>query len=585
MVKKKIAMFVLAATAALALAGCSSKKSEPNSSSTETAAAATPVPIQQQQQETEAPTEEETETMPEPTETEAPEKTLEELESLFKENGRSGRLQYEIITMEGTQTGEGAFLSNDGIFELMEDGSSVAYADSDGSYVKEKSGGWKEGSVRFRDLLSPFREGNGVSLGEVSGEGASRRYKLTLSDNTQVTGEAALPLCMWYDEVEISQSAAIYYLDDSGNLTRIDASLAFTGVRDDMYVEGKYNIVFSVDGISAEIPEVPDSVLEEIYPEYTPGILTESMYENSMFDVKIAGKDFIVFDLATTESMSNSYRESANGYTAEAVGNCEGGIISISSTRFGISGNVADALQKYLRNCNAENIGAAENVQLNEVDTIRCAADIDGTATYTYCLTSGSRILFITIYYKDAATVEEVLAHVYHSWEDPDWIEASWTLDGMYTIRTPENYHIVEAESSEYYLCMKRPGMEEVNAFALKTVTVDDQLVQDATGEEGENNELISQETTEVNGSYAVYAVIRERTQTGEYITYELLQQAGDDVIKYFVVGLNENENYMEDLVSIASTMEMPQETTETQGAEEGIEVQEDSVEELFVQE
>lgn len=579
MAKKKFALYLLAALTALALTGCSSGGSGSDTANTETPVTATPVPIQQQQAtETPAAEEAETETESEPVETEAPEKTLEELESVFRENGRSGRLQYEIITTEGTQTGEGSFLSNEGAFELMEEDNAVAYADTDGSYVYA-SGGWKEGSVRFRDLLDPFREGNGVSISDVTGEGASRRYLLSLTDTTQVTGEAALPLCFWYGEVEVTQSAAVYYMDDSGNLTRIDASLAFTGVQDDMYVEGKYNVVFSVEGITEEAPEVPDSVLEEIYPDYTPGNLTETLYENNLFDIKIAGKDYITFDLATTESMYQSYRENGNGYVAEAVGNCENGIISISSTRFGVSGNVAEALQSYLHNCSAENIGAAENVQFNDVDTIRCSADINNTSTYTYCLTSGSRILFITIYYRDAATVDQVLAHVYHSWEDPDWIEAAWTLDGLYTIRTPENYRIVEAESSDYYLCMRKTGMEEVNVFSLRSTTVDEELASDIAGDDGGTNELISQEITDINGTYAVYAVIRENSQSGEYITYELLQQAGEDVIKYFVVSLSEDGDYMEELSSIAATMEMPQETTITPAAEEGIEVAEEATE------
>lgn len=581
MVKRRIIIALLGTAAILSLSACSGKNKQSPSDTGTNIATESQIPIQQQTTEatSESITEAQTETETKAPETEMPQKTLEELQSLFKETGRSGKMQYEIITSDGKQSGEGDFVSNNGVFELKEDGEAIAYADSDASYIEAKSGGWKEGSVIYYGLLNPFKEGNGAFLSEVTGEGANRRYKISLSDTTQVTGEAALPLCLWYNEVAISQSATVYYLDDSGNLTRIDVSLAFTGIKDSLYVEGKYNAVFSVNGMTEEKPEVPDEILSEIYPDYTPGELTETMYTNEMFDIKIAGKDFITFDLDTTETMSASNKESGNGYTAEAVGNCEGGIISLTSAKFASSGNEAEAMQKYLKSCNAENIGAAESVKINDVDTIRCAADINGTSTYTYCLQSGSRILFMTIYYKEATTVDEILAHVYHIWEDPDWVETTWILDGTYMIHTPKNYKVVESGSSEYYLCLKKTGMEEVNVFVLSNTTVDEQLSEDIAGDGDSVNELLNQDGTDVNGNYTTYAVIKEKTQTSQYITYELLQQAGNDVIKYFVVSLEEDGDYMEELASIAATMEIPQAETEAVSEAEEAENGEESTE------
>ena len=581
MVKKKIIWPILALTAAVMMAGCSDKNTEQEVPSMGTESLATdPVPIQQQAQkeETSAQTEKETEAETEVPQTETPEKSLDELQDLFREGGRSGRMQYEIITSDGKQSGEGTFLSNDGTFELQEEGIAIAYADGDGSYVNAKSGGWQEGTLLYRDMFDPFREENGVSIGEVNGEGANRVYKLSLSDTTQVTGEAVLPVCLWYKDVKISPSAAAYYMDGAGNLTRVDVSLAFTGLKDGMNVEGKYNAVFSIDGITEENIVVPDSVLSEIYPDYTPGNLTEELYTNDLFDLKIAGKGYITFDLSTTEAMNQQNKENGNGYTAEAVGECDGGIISISSASFGASGNIADALQKYLKNCNAENIGAAETAQVLENEVMRCSADINGTATYTYCLKSSSRILFITIYYKDSVTVDEILSHFYHTWEDVDWVEASWTLDGKYTVRTPKNYRIVEEDSSDYYLCLKKADMEEVNVFVLSNTTIEEEIASDAAGDEGDLNELLLQEETDINGNYAIYAVIREQSQTSQYVTYELLQQTENDVIKYFVVSLSDNGEFKDELLSIAATMttmantEMLQEEAASEITTEGTE-------------
>lgn len=545
------------------MTGCGNKggekQTEPPAIESE---AVSSIPIQQQTRATEPETETETET--EAKETEVPAKDISELQALYKDRGRTGKIQYEIVTTEGKQTGNGVFYSNEGAYELEENEEAVAYAFDDASYVKKKNGGWAEGDVLFKDLFCIFKDEGNASINEVADMDGTRIYKIGLADATQVTGEALLPVNLWYSEVEASKSAVLYYLDDAGNLKRIDVSIAFTGLKDGSYVEGKFNCVYAIDGLYDGEPDVPDEVLKEIYPDYTPGELTDTLYQNELFDLKVAGKDFLYFDTIKTEAMNQDYKNKGMGYVQEAVANCENGILSITSTKFSSASTVADALSKYLKDCGAQDIGASENVSFNGKDTVRCGSSINGTSTYTYCLTEGGRILFFTVYYKEETTVDSILSCVYRMWEDPYWEEASWMLEGQYTVYTPKNYTIDQANSSDFYLCMKK-GDLEVNVFALSSTDIDTQVGKDLESTEGSIPEAVNIEDIEVNGQYAKYAVISEKSKGSQYYTYELLQQAGEDVIKYFIVSLDANMDYKEELSQMAAATAMPQEVPETE--------------------
>lgn len=563
--RKKSALLPVLLLIPVLATGCGGRnkevQTEPPAVESETASA---VPIQQQ---TQAATEPQTEAQTEPKETEAPEKTLEELQAMFKDRGRTGKIQYEIITQEGKQTGNGTYFTNEGAYELKENDESIAYAFDDASYVKKKEGGWSEGDVLYRDLMDVFKTEGNASVSEVTSMEGTRIYKVGLADTTQVAGEALLPVNLWYSEVEATKSAVLYYLDDAANLKRIDVSIAFTGLKGGSYVEGKFNCVYSVDAFYEETPDVPDEVLQEVYPDYTPGTLDGSLYQNELFDLKVAGKELLTFDTVKTDAMNQDYKNKGMGYVQEAVGNCEGGIVSISSAKFSSASNVADAMAKYLKDCNAQDVGAAENVQFNGKDTIRCSATINGTSTYTYCLTEGGRILFFTIYYKEESTVDAVNGCVYRMWEDPYWEEASWTLDGQYTVYTPKNYTVDLANSSDIYLCLKK-GSLEVNAFALTNTDVETQLNKDLEATEGSIPELAYSEDLEVNGQYVKYAVISEKSKGSNYFTYELLQPAGTDVLKYFVVSLDGDGDYKGELTAIAEKTQIPQPGTETEAVE-----------------
>ena len=133
--KKKRLLPVLF-TIGIVLSGCGGKKqTEVMDDPLQTEATAA-VPIQQQlQRETEQVTEKQA-VQPDTKETEAATEkkvTAENLKSEYVDAGKAGRLQYEIVTNQETQTGSASFRTSNGVYEYTTDSNVVAYICDDDS--------------------------------------------------------------------------------------------------------------------------------------------------------------------------------------------------------------------------------------------------------------------------------------------------------------------------------------------------------------------------------------------------------------------------------------------------------------------
>ena len=563
--KKKTLIPVLF-TIGIVLSGCGGKKqTEVMDDSLQTEATAA-VPIQQQlQRETEQATEEQA-VQPDTEETEASTEkkvTAENLKSDYVDAGKAGRLQYEIVTNQETQTGSASFRTSNGVYEYTTDSNVAAYICDDDSYYKAES--WDECQLRYADFFQPFF--NTASSFEETELDGSKYYKVSVSSADQTSGEAMAPLLKYgYTDLSVSSAKTVYYLSEDSVLKRIDCSIAFTGTSGGVETTGTLNAVYYVDSGLEDDIEVPDNILEDVYPDYTQGELSDTSYSNSSFGFQIVGKEFLTFDLDKTQAMNDNYKNLGTNYLCEAVGNCENGIISITSIKNTGDQENGAALNKYLEDCGAKDAGTIENADFDGITSIKCKAVINNTDTVTYAMSSGSRILFVTIYYKAEDTIRAILDHVYLSWEDPNWTAENWNLESLYEITTPKNFSISQADSSDIYLCMQK-GTTEVNVFALNNTDVAAQAAKDQVPAEGEQIQLVSQDVLQSNKGEMQYLILQEDANGATYYTYEALLQMDTNVLKYFVVDVDGDKNYSDLFISLAENTSSITEETETEVA------------------
>lgn len=199
-----------------------------------------------------------------------------------------------------------------------------------------------------------------------------------------------------------------------------------------------------------------------------------------------------------------------------------------------------------------------------------------GTKTKTYATGVDGRVLLITLYYTDDASIDIFQKNnISKIGEDPTWEPASWVMEGKYQVTTPSGYTISQNDSGDLYTCMQSAS-DEINIFAIENSNLDTEIANETQTANGVTREIKIQEAVDLaDGTQMQYYVVNNSEPNISYYTYIGLIQKDSAVIKFYVVSSADSADYKSIYTELAnSTTVLTSETDAPAEAEEQTETQ-----------
>lgn len=521
--------------------GCAKRK--PPVAETEAA----PQKIVLTEKQTEPPTEKHTEP---PTEKKISPK---DIQVMVPKTTRNGKSEYQITTGSGELTGALTFVSTSDAFLGTVSEDKAFYTGKDGS-LSNAGNGWTESESSFMDFWNKFYEAEykeNIELGGV----VCCKYTIETEDPVgQVNGIAEME---GYEDVMSGDTTINFYVSSQTNdILRVDGKTTFMGEKNGNSEQGQVAVVYipnSTETVTIKKPEAVEKETE-IVDDYEPGYISEetNTYKNATFNIQIVGNDLFYFDAYKTEELEDNYKAANSPYVEEAYAQGDGVILNISTTKKNAA-TASACLSKYLTDSKAENIQASTPLNVDNTSYITSTATINNTTTKNYCAESDDRVIIITLYYQNEETVAAFESSIYTVDADPFWQEEEWTLEGIYTLKTPKGYSIVNGNSGDLYVTMKSEN-DELTVFAIADSTIDEEVSEESTTSSNVTRTLITEDQLPLSdGSNATYLVVKNEEPAYKYYTYIGLVQKDANVIKIYLVSTKENADYKQVFTEISN--------------------------------
>ena len=331
---------------------------------------------------------------------------------------------------------------------------------------------------------------------------------------------------------------------------RVDVSMPFMATAGDgTDVKGEISGSITVSDVNSEVvmkPEVKAKETEETSLQYKAGELMDdkNAYQNQQFGIQILGQSLFTFDSSKTEEIKTNYSDTGSRYQEEVYASGDGIILNVSSVPSNRS-STEDILNQYLTDSSAENVVSGENIKMAGNTYATAYASINQTQTKTYGTGVNGQVLLITVYYTEEGTVDSFeKKNVFSTSENPFWESETWTLEGKYTVTTPNGYSVVKSESGDLYVDMVSSA-DEINVFAIENSSVDQEREKE-TQMEGNTTRVVKMEedVALTDGTSMKYLVVFNTEPNLTYYTYVGLVQKDTAVMKFYAVSTAENAGF-----------------------------------------
>lgn len=560
--KRSLILSCFGLSLASILTGCSSITPQKNAP-TEAVTEAVPVVLQSEsQQETSIQTESAAKK----------EESLKDIQVSIEKSGRAGTASLQIDDQSGTKEITQTFTSSTTAFLSQDSEGNGIYTDND-TVMYEQKENWKENDGAYQDIFNlVYSEDCERKEDTVINENAC--YHLSLDSDDDIGVLLGYCYMNGYQDIVCGSAHFDYYINlETKKFVRVDVSMPFMATAGDgTDVKGEISGSIAVTDTSEEAvvkPEIQTEKTERSSKPYNPGelISDKNAYQNQRFGIQILGQSLFSFDASKTDEIKENYVSTGSRYQEEAYASGDGVILNISSVPSNGS-STEEILNQYLTDSAAEDVVSADNVALAGNTYATATASINQTQTKTYGTGIDGQVLLITIYYSDKGTVDSFeKKNIFSTSENPFWEAESWTLEGKYTVTTPNGYSVVKSESGDLYVDMVSSA-DEINVFAIENSSVDLEQEKE-TQMEGNTTRVVKNEEdiTLSDGTVMKYLAVFNTEPNLTYYTYVGLAQKDTAVIKFYAVSTAENADFKNIYTEIANSVSV---ATQETAAEEG---------------
>ena len=568
---KKAVLTAVALTAAISFSGCGLEPPKENPAETETEAEQI---IPQTETETQTETESETET-----ETEK-QLSLKDIQVSIPKTNRTGNVKLQLEDSTGSKDIAHTFVATSTAFQSTDGEENGAYMDQS-SVMYEAKGKWQLTDGNFQDIFN-FVYADECEKKEDTTINDVPCYHIAYECDENIGILSAYCNMNGYTDIICGTTSLDYYVSkETKDILRVDITMSFAGTAaDKTNITGEISGSMIVTGTTDENivrPEPEKAEVDTAETAYTAGEIfsDNNSYQNQYFGIQVMGRELFYFDRDKTEELKITYQESGSKYQEEAYGNGDGIILNISSIP-SKGASTEDVIQTYLTDSFAENVETGENITFADKNYATSTAIINATKTKTYATGVDGRVLLITLYYTDDASIDIFQKkNISKIGEDPTWEPASWVMEGKYQVTTPSGYTISQNDSGDLYTCMQSAS-DEINIFAIENSNLDTEIANETQTANGVTREIKIQEAVDLaDGTQMQYYVVNNSEPNISYYTYIGLIQKDSAVIKFYVVSSADSADYKSIYTELAnSTTVLTSETDAPAEAEEQTETQ-----------
>lgn len=575
MLKKRIMILAcLGITTASILTGCASITPQKNIQ-TEKATEAVPMVLQSESQ---------PETVMQTETTSKKEVSLKDIQVSVEKGGRKGSVDLQIDDSTGSRKINQTFLSTSSSFLSQDSEGNGVYSDGE-SVLYSQNNSWKETDGDFQDIFNlVYSEDCEKREGTVINDNAC--YHLSLDSDDDIGILLGYCYLNGYQDIIFGSTHFDFYINlETKQFVRVDVSMPFIATAGDSTdVKGEISGSITITDANTETvvkPEITEEETESTTKTYKAGEILDdkNAFQNQQFGIQILGQSLFTFDSSKTEEIKSSYVNSGSKYQEEAYASGDGVILNISSIPSS-GASTENVLSQYLADSSAENISIGENIKLAGNTYATSTASINQTMTKTYATGVDGQVLIITVYYTDEGTVDSFeKKNVFSTSENPFWEAESWTLEGKYTVTTPNGYSIVKSESGDLYVDLISSA-DEINVFAIENSSVDQEREKETQMEGNITRVVKNEEDITLNdGTVLKYLAVFNTEPNLTYYTYVGLAQKDTAVIKFYAVSTAENAGFKNIYTEIANNVSVA--SQETSVPEDGADAAETAAEDV----